>query len=104
VENIQLFLDNEAVDMIQVKMPDMGSLHNAIDAVLVCQNRKVGTFIGGSCAETDLSARISAQVALALQPEIILAKPGMGIDEGITIVKNEMDRTLAWIQYKNKLR
>ena len=104
VENIQFFLDNEAVDMIQVKTPDMGSLHNTIDAVLVCQNRKVGTFIGGSCAETDLSARISAQVALALQPEMILAKPGMGIDEGITIVKNEMDRTLAWIQYKNKLR
>jgi methylaspartate ammonia-lyase len=27
-----------------------------------------------------------------------MAKPGMGVDEGIALVQNEMARTLAWIQ------
>ncbi|NQS92449.1 MAG: methylaspartate ammonia-lyase [Chloroflexi bacterium] len=101
LEDIQVFLDNEAADMIQIKMPDLGSAHNAVDAILACQTQKVGAFLGLSCAETDLSARISAQIALALQPEIILAKPGRGIDERITIIQNEMDRILAWIRYRN---
>ena len=99
LEDIQVFLDNEAADMIQIKMPDLGSVHNAVDAILACQARKVGAFLGRSCAETDLTARISAQVALALQPEIIFTKPGMRIDEGISIIHNEMARTLARIHH-----
>jgi len=62
----------------------------------------VGTFLGGSCAETDLSARVSVHVALATRPDIIMAKPGMGVDEGISLVQNEMARTLAWIRARDK--
>jgi methylaspartate ammonia-lyase len=98
LDDIQAFLDADAADMIQLKLPDLGGLHHAIEAAISCQSHKVDTFWGGSCAETDLSARISTQVALAVQPDLLLAKPGMGIDEGITIVLNEMKRTLAWIQ------
>ena len=53
---------------------------------------------GGTCVDTDQSARIMAHVALATRPEWILARPGMGIDEGLQIVHNEMARTLALIQ------
>jgi methylaspartate ammonia-lyase len=98
LEDIQAFLDEKAVDMIQIKMPDLGSIHNAIDAVQSCRSQGVESFLGGSCAETALSARITAQVALGIQPDLVLAKPGMGIDEGISILENEMARTLATIQ------
>jgi methylaspartate ammonia-lyase len=98
LEDINAFLDQGAADMIQIKTPDLGSLHNTIEAVANCQSHHVGAFLGGSCAETDLSARITAQVALSIQPDLVLAKPGMGIDEGISIMANEMNRTLAQIQ------
>ena len=35
-----------------------------------------------------------------LQPVQILAKPGMGVDEGYMIVSNEMNRILALRQAK----
>ena len=37
-------------------------------------------------------------VAIATQPEQMLAKPGMGVDEGLMVVYNEMQRTLALLQ------
>jgi methylaspartate ammonia-lyase len=95
LDDIRAFIEAGAADLIQVKMPDLGSVHNSVDAVLACRERGVGAFLGGSCAETDLSARVSAHVALATRPEIILAKPGMGVDEGVMIVQNEMARAMA---------
>ncbi|MFM7552407.1 MAG: methylaspartate ammonia-lyase, partial [Actinomycetota bacterium] len=55
----------------------------------------IGVFIGGSCAETDLSAQLSAQLAMAVDADQVLAKPGMGVDEGIAIVRNAMRRALV---------
>jgi methylaspartate ammonia-lyase len=98
LDDIQAFIQAQAVDMIQIKMPDLGSVHNSIEAVLACKAGGVSAFLGGSCAETDLSARIAVHVALATQPDMLMAKPGMGVDEGITLVHNEMARTLAWIR------
>jgi len=93
--DIQAFVDAQAAHMIQIKMPDLGSVHNAVEAVLACQAGGVGAFLGGSCAETDISARVAVHVALATRPDLIMARPGMGVDEGITLVQNEMARTLA---------
>jgi methylaspartate ammonia-lyase len=98
LDDIQAFLEAGAADMIQIKMPDLGSLHNAVDAVLACQAAGVAAFLGGSCAETDLSARATVHVALATRPDVIMAKPGMGVDEGIALVHNEMARALAEIE------
>ena len=95
LDDIRAFVDAQAADLIQVKMPDLGGLHNTVEAVLACQEGGVNAFLGGSCAETDISARISAHVALATRPAIVMAKPGMGVDEGIAIVNNEIQRTLA---------
>ena len=46
---------------------------------------------------------ICTQVALALQPDQILAKPGMGVDEGLMIVFNEMQRTLVLLKYGREI-
>jgi len=103
LDDIRAFVDAQAADMIQIKMPDLGSVHNSIEAVLACKSAGVGAFLGGSCAETDLSARVSVHVALATRPDIIMAKPGMGVDEAISLAQNEMARTLAWIRTRKEL-
>jgi methylaspartate ammonia-lyase len=97
LDDIRAFVDAGAADMIQIKMPDLGSIHNTVEAVLACQAGGVGAFLGGSYAETDLSARVSTHVALATRPDLIMAKPGMGVDEAISLVQNEMARTLALV-------
>ena len=38
---------------------------------------------------------------MATQPDQILAKPGMGVDEGFMIVYNEMNRIIALRKAKN---
>lgn len=95
LEDIREFADAGAVDFVQIKMPDLGAIHNSIDAVLYCRERKVGCCLGGSANETDVSARITAHVALATQPDFLLSKPGIGADEGVMILTNEMLRTSA---------
>ena len=98
LDDIRAFVDAQAADVIQIKMPDLGSVHNSVEAVLACQAEGVGAFLGGSCAETDLSARVAVHVALATRPDIVMARPGMGVDEGVMLVQNEMARTLVQIQ------
>jgi methylaspartate ammonia-lyase len=98
LEDIRAFVDAEAADMVQVKMPDLGSVHNSVEAVLACRAGGIGVLLGGSYVETDLSAGVSAHVALATQPQLIMAKPGTGVDEAVAIVHNEMARTLAEIR------
>jgi methylaspartate ammonia-lyase len=98
LDDIAAFVEAQAADMIQIKMPDLGGIQNAVEAVLACRAGEVGAFLGGSCAETDLSARVSAHVALATRPDIVMARPGMGVDEAIAIVHNEMARALASIR------
>ncbi|MBC7259059.1 MAG: methylaspartate ammonia-lyase [Chloroflexi bacterium] len=100
LDDIRAFVDAQAADMIQIKMPDLGSVHNAVDAVLACKQGGVGAFLGGSCAETDLSARMSVHVALATRPDILMAKPGMGVDEAVMLTQNEMGRALAEMAHR----
>jgi methylaspartate ammonia-lyase len=47
---------------------------------------------GGTCNETDVSAQCCVHLAMATRPKQMLAKPGMGFDEGFSTVKNEMRR------------
>ena len=90
IEDIQLFARERAGHMLQIKTPDLGGIDSTIEATLLCKAENMKAYQGGTCAETDISARICTQVALATQPYQILAKPGMGVDEGLMIVKNEM--------------
>ena len=55
----------------------------------------VMAYCGGSATETDRSAQVTVHVAMACGADQVLAKPGMGVDEGIMIVRNEMARVLA---------
>ncbi len=94
-EDIVDFVDEQAADMVQIKTPDLGGIQNSIEAVLYAQSKGVEAYLGGSCNETDLNGKAAVHVALATRPLQMLAKPGMGVDEGYMIVHNEMNRTLA---------
>jgi len=96
LEEIKLFADAKAGHMIQIKTPDLGGVNNTIEAVLYCKEKGIGAYQGGTCNETDRSAQVCVHCAMATKPDQILAKPGMGVDEGFMIVYNEMNRILAY--------
>ncbi|MGQ7937523.1 methylaspartate ammonia-lyase [Paraburkholderia sp. D1E] len=85
-------------DFVQIKCPDMGGINNIIEAILLCRAFGMGSCLGGSANETDISARMTAQIALACQPDFLMSKPGLGFDEGHMILTNEMLRTLAVLE------
>lgn len=93
--DVKDFVDHGAGHMIQVKTPDLGSLHKSAESVLYCKTHGVKAYQGGTCNETARSAQVSVHVAMATSPEQILAKPGMGVDEGIMLAYNEMQQILA---------
>ena len=95
LEDIKVFADRKAGHMVQIKTPDLGGVNNTIEAVLYCKQKGIGAYQGGTCNETDRSAQVCVNCAMATQPDQILAKPGMGVDEGYMIVYNEMQRILA---------
>ena len=95
LEDIKLFADAKAGHMVQIKTPDLGGVNNTIEAVVYCKEKGIGAYQGGTCNETDRSAQVCVHCAMATQPVQILAKPGMGVDEGFMIVYNEMERILA---------
>lgn len=95
LEDIKYFVDNKAGHMIQIKTPDLGGINNIVEAILYCKENNMLAYQGGTCNETDRSAQICTHIAMATGPDQILAKPGMGVDEGYMIVYNEMQRILA---------
>ena len=95
LEDIKYFADNKAGHMIQIKTPDLGGINNIVEAILYCKENNMLAYQGGTCNETDRSAQICTHIAMATGPDQILAKPGMGVDEGYMIVYNEMQRILA---------
>ena len=95
LEDIQEFALGKAGHMAQIKTPDLGGINNSIEAVLFCKDNGMGAYLGGTCNETNRSAEVCAHVAMATSPVQLLAKPGMGMDEGHMLVFNEMQRILA---------
>ncbi len=92
IADIQLLAEMQAVDMVQIKTPVLGGLTNSIAAVLLCRKHGLKAYLGGTCNETERSDQLCVHVAIATSPYQMLAKPGMGVDEGFMIVKNEMVR------------
>ncbi len=95
LEDIKYFADNKAGHVLQIKTPDLGGLNNIADAIIYCKNHQIGAYCGGTCNETNISAIATTNVAIACQADLCLAKPGMDVDGGFMIVKNEMERVIA---------
>jgi len=94
-DDVTAFVDGGAADLVQIKTPDLGGIQRSAEAVSYCSGTETRAYLGGTCNETNISARACAHVALATDAAQTLAKPGMGFDEGFMIVTNELRRTIA---------
>jgi methylaspartate ammonia-lyase len=103
LDDVRAFVAAGAADVIHVKTPDLGSIGNTVEALLLARDAGLGAYCGGTCNETDRSAQVTAHVAMACQATQVLAKPGMGVDEGLMIVGNEMARTAALVRARKAL-
>ncbi len=101
LEDIREFTDARACHMIQIKTPDLGGIQNVAESNLYCKNHGIEAYQGGTCNETDISAIACVHVAMATRPDRMLAKPGMGFDEGFMIVNNEMERIIQVLKMKH---
>lgn len=95
VDDVIFFTDNKAGHMVQIKTPDLGGVNNIADAIMYCKKHSMGAYCGGTCNETNRSAEVTTNIGMACGAKQVLAKPGMGVDEGFMIVNNEMNRVLA---------
>jgi methylaspartate ammonia-lyase len=102
LEDIEIFVAAHAADVIHVKTPDLGGVNNTIEALLLVARNGVAAYCGGTANETDRSAQVSAHIAMACGAAQVLAKPGMGVDEGMMIVGNEMARVAALVAARGR--
>jgi len=93
-EDVVYFADNKAGHMLQIKTPDLGGVNNVIESIMYCNKMNIGSYCGGTCNETNISAEVTTNIAIACKAKQCLAKPGMGVDAGYMIVKNEMNRVI----------
>jgi len=100
LEDIKYFADHKAGHILQIKTPDLGGLNNIAEAIIYCKEHHIGAYCGGTCNETNISAIATTNVAIACQADLCLAKPGMDVDGGFMIVKNEMERVIARSIYR----
>ena len=100
LDDIKYFADHKAGHVLQIKTPDLGGLHHIAEAILYCKEKGIGAYCGGTCNETNLSALATTHVAIGAGADVCLAKPGMDVDGGYMIVKNEMERVLALSKIK----
>ena len=80
-EDVVFFADNNSGHMLQIKTPDLGGVNNTIEAILYCKQKGIGAYCGGTCNETNRSAEICTNIAMACGADQCLAKPGMGVDQ-----------------------
>lgn len=97
LEDIKAFADRKAGHVVQIKTPDLGGVNNIADAIIYCNKVGIGSYSGGTCNETNRSAEVTTNIAMACGALQVLAKPGMGVDEGYMIVNNEMNRVMALV-------
>jgi len=95
LEDVIEFADKKGGHMLQIKTPDLGGVNNVVEAILYCNKMHIGSYCGGTCNETDQSSKTTTNIAIACRADQCLAKPGMSVDDGFMIVKNEMNRVLA---------
>ncbi len=93
--DVKAFVAQKAVPMMHIDLGQMGNLDEAITAVHHCHQHNVKTFIGGTPDETPSAAKLTAQISLALQPTLALAKPGRLGEAGLATYYNQMQQDVA---------
>ena len=77
-EDVVFFADNKAGHMLQIKTPDLGGVNNIIESILYCKKLGVGAYCGGTCNETNRSAEVCTNIAMACGADQCLSKTRYG--------------------------
>ena len=70
LEDIREFTDARSCHMVQIKTPDLGGIQNIVESVLYCKAHGMEAYQGGTCNETDVSARTCVHVAVAARAPV----------------------------------
>jgi methylaspartate ammonia-lyase len=92
-------IESDAAHMIHLNVPRLGSLHQAIEAVLAGRQKGVGVLLGNIPVNSGDSARFAAHLALATQPDLLMVQSG----QGAVLAHNEMALTLTWLASRQSL-
>ena len=103
LEDIEVFVAAGAADVIHVKMPDLGGINNTVEALLLACDAG-STPIAAAPGRDGPLGPGNRPCCDGLGADQVLAKPGMGVDEGLMIVGNEMARTAALVRAREAAR
>ncbi|NHZ72723.1 MAG: hypothetical protein GWP17_06540, partial [Aquificales bacterium] len=96
--DVEAFVQAEAVHLLTLSMPDLGSIHQVIEAIMICQKGKTATSTTNILLEGP--AETAVHVALAAQPDLLAASAGPHGRRALSTVHDEMTRTLVWLTAK----
>jgi methylaspartate ammonia-lyase len=95
LEDHKEFAAAHAADYQKIKAPDLGSLANSVDGLLHLKKMGVKTYLSGSATSTIQAANCLCHIAMAVQPDQLLAVPGGGVNEAYSLMFNEMRSIMA---------
>jgi methylaspartate ammonia-lyase len=93
LDDIRTAVDVGAAHIAQIKVPDLGSIFNSIEALLHCKSAGVRTYLGGTSNETVQSSAISYAATIPFGPDQILAKPSMSAAVAISLCRSAIQET-----------
>jgi methylaspartate ammonia-lyase len=89
------FAEAEAADYQMVHAPTIGDVANVVQTIVDLKQRSVKVYLAGTATGTGTSATVIAHLALGTNPELVLATPGGGLTEAVSLAVTEANKIMA---------
>jgi methylaspartate ammonia-lyase len=89
------FAEAGAADYQMVHAPTIGDVAAVIQTIVDLGQRGVKVYLAGTATGTHGSATVIAHLALATNPALVLATPGGGLTEAVSLATTEANRVMA---------
>jgi methylaspartate ammonia-lyase len=89
------FAEARAADYQMVHAPTIGDVAAVVQTVVDLKQRGVKVYLAGTATGTHASATVIAHLALATNPELVLATPGGGLTEAVSLATTEAGKVIA---------
>ncbi|MEZ4750306.1 MAG: hypothetical protein R3B54_06690 [Bdellovibrionota bacterium] len=84
VDDILEFARSGSVDMIHIKMPDLGSVDNSVKAVQICQKHGINLYWAVAALRHTSRRQLQLLSRSRSAPVFLMAKSGMGVNEAVS--------------------
>lgn len=95
--DVEAYVEAGAAHMLELSFSRLGSVHQVIQAIRTCHHRKVAVLLRDNFATAVATPPLACHVALAAQPALIAATWKSRERQDLTVLYDEMARTLAWL-------